>query len=319
MTDNLWSFAKSLLEYDSVKRWFTFIGTGSQPTKDLYLLALARFVRSTGKSPDELIKEREGDMRSDDRLVKYRYEEVLKEAFAAWEAEGKSRATCCVFFAAVKSFFKGNYTPLYARSPSVWPTKTFKVPNQEELRKMIEAATDPRIRLWILSQKDSGISGGDLVRLTYDKTESPVYGTVKEQLKSGQVPLHVNIMRGKFKEGGYYDTYLGEEAFDALQEAPSREGRIFDLSMRYVQDLIPKCAKKAGLKGPRVTPHAIRKYFNTYAKIGIRNYGATELLVEYWMGHSIGRVKGAYLAPPVEEQQKLYLSAYPTLRCLGSA
>jgi integrase len=310
---NLWSFAKSLQEQESVKRWFTFMGTGSEPTKELYLLALAKFVKFTGKTPDEMIKEREEDMSSKDRLVRYRYEETLKKAFADWEAEGKSRATCRTYFAAVKSFFKGNYTPLYEKSPSVWPTKVFKVPNQEELRRMIEVASDPRVKTWILSQKDSGISGGDLINLSYDETKSPIYGTVREQLKSGQVPLHLNIMRGKFKAGGYYDTYLGEEGFEALQEAPRREGRIFDMSMRYVQELVPKCARKAGLKGQRVTPHCIRKYFNTRMKLANVN----EVIVEYMMGHSIGRVKGAYFVPPAEELMKIYLSAYPNLKCLG--
>jgi len=115
---------------------------------------------------------------------------------------------------------------------------------------------------------------------------------------------------------GHYDTYFGEESFNFLQEAQPKD-RLFDISLRYVKDLLPKAAKKAGIKGPPVTTHCLRKYFNTYTKIGIRNYGATELLVEYWMGHSIGRTKGAYLAPPVEEQAKLYLTAYPMLRCLG--
>ena len=31
-----------------------------------------------------------------------------------------------------------------------------------------------------------------------------------------------------------------------------------------------------------------------------------ETLVEYWQGHSLGKVRGAYFIPPVQEQLRLY-------------
>ena len=175
------------------------------------------------------------------------------------------------------------------------------------------------MKLWIVSQKDSGISGGDLIGMNLE-SESSTYGTIHDQLKSGQVPLHVTVMRGKVPTAGFYDAFFGEEVYDSLQQAEIKE-RIFDLSIRYVQILLPKYARQAGVKGPQITPHSLRKYFNTYTKIGVRNYGATEALVEYWMGHSLGKTRGAYFtgaaAPPVEEQQKIYLSAYPMLQIMG--
>ena len=43
--------------------------------------------------------------------------------------------------------------------------------------------------------------------------------------------------------------------------------------------------------------HGQRKYFNTWMKLARLN----ETLVEYWMGHSLGKVRGAHFIPPVKE------------------
>jgi len=317
-----------LESYDSVKRWLSYLKTdktGSEGTVYLYLLYLERWCDFMGKNPDELNADRMEDMKKTTLAERSRVEQQLRVAFNNMEVSsyktpgGKeraySRAYCGAFFSAIKSFYYQNFNPLFIKKPSTWPTRLKKVPNRHELRAIWEQA-DPRMKLWIVSQKDSGISGGDLIRLKFESA-STAYGTIHEQLKSGQVPMHATIMRGKVPTAGFYDAFFGEEAFNALQEVEVRE-RIFDLSIRYVQVLLPKYARQAGVKGPPITPHALRKFFNTYTKIGVRNYGATELLVEYWMGHSLGRTKGAYLAPPIDEQQKIYLTAYPMLSILGS-
>jgi len=319
---------KKLKAFDSIKRWLDYLKTdktGSGETVNLYLLYLDRWTAFTGKSPDELIAERMADMSKTNFAERFRVEELLRAAFNDMEnvgyvtPKGKgrkySRAACGAFFSAVKSFYGSNFNPLHIKKPPVWPSKPVKVPNQRELRAIWDQA-DPRMKLWIVTQKDSGISGGDLIGLKLD-SESTAYGTIKDQLKSGQVPLHATVMRGKVPTAGFYDAFFGEEVYDSLQQSEIKE-RIFDLSIRYVQVLLPKYARQAGVKGPRITPHALRKFFNTYTKIGVRNYGATELLVEYWMGHSLGRTKGAYLAPPIEEQQKIYQSAYPMLAIMES-
>jgi len=324
---------ESLKGYDSVKRWLDYLRvdkTGSEGTVNLYLLSLDRWCDFMGKNPDEVISSRMEDMdpKKPDGTRKtipemFKHEGQLREAFNNMEAagyrtprgkeRGYSRAYCGAFFSAIKSFYGANFNPLTIKKPPTWPAGPKKVPNQRELGAIWEQA-DPLIKLWIVSQKDSGISGGDLIKLGLD-SESTAYGTINDQLKSGQVPLHATIMRGKVPTAGFYDAFFGEEAFNSLQEAEVKD-RVFDISIRYVQVLIQKYAKQAGVKGPPITPHSLRKFFNTYTKIGVRNYGATELLVEYWMGHSLGRTKGAYLAPPVEEQQKIYLSSYPMLAIL---
>jgi len=38
-----------------------------------------------------------------------------------------------------------------------------------------------------------------------------------------------------------------------------------------------------------------------------------ETLVEFMLGHSLGRVKGAYFVPPVMELRKVYTQYYPCI------
>ena len=63
---------------------------------------------------------------------------------------------------------------------------------------------------------------------------------------------------------------------------------------------------KAGLDW-KVSSHDLRKFFATNLKLARVNDPAfNETLIEYWQGHSLGKVKGAYFVPPVEEQLRLY-------------
>lgn len=57
-----------------------------------------------------------------------------------------------------------------------------------------------------------------------------------------------------------------------------------------------------------------RKFFNTQLTASRVNDPAfNDSLIEYWTGHSLGAVRGAYKAPSVEDQLRLYQMAEPRL------
>jgi len=69
-----------------------------------------------------------------------------------------------------------------------------------------------------------------------------------------------------------------------------------------------------------ITSYNLRKFFNTYMKLS----GVNESIVERWMGHSIGKVRSAYLITgsgeggqgtgiPVSKMAEIYMNAYPTI------
>ena len=120
----------------------------------------------------------------------------------------------------------------------------------------------------------------------------------------------MRLLRGKEKQIGQFDTFFGRMATQALKEyIATRKNlkpsdRLFLITARAVNKFLKTISFRAGLE---LTPssHDLRKYFNTRMKLA----GLNETLVEYWMGHSLGKVRGAYFIPPVEEQPHLYMHA----------
>jgi integrase len=159
-------------------------------------------------------------------------------------------------------------------------------------------------RAYTLCQAQSGLSVSDLLRVTY--------GDLEKQFENDADHIHLRLLRGKEKQLGFFDTFFGEMATEALKqylltrnglEGPSR---IFCCTARNVNSLLGRMSVRAGI-GWRVSSHDLRKFFATSLKLARVNDPAfNETLVEYWQGHSLGKVRGAYFVPPVEEQLCLY-------------
>jgi len=158
----------------------------------------------------------------------------------------------------------------------------------------------------VLCQAQSGLSVSDLLNLTW--------GDIKKQLDNGSDHIHLRLLRGKEKQLGFHDTFLGRRSVEALTEyLPTRKDseRLFPIRSRSVNRFLERASRGLGW---RVSSHDLRKFFSTSLKLARVNDPAfNESLIEYWMGHSLGRTKGAYLAPPVEDQLRLYKLAQQRL------
>ena len=297
----------SLDQYESVQRWLDRLRAKSAGRKTSTVRVFSHYLRMfcsriAHKRPDELIAERRFHLKSDDELVRRKHEELVTKFILELQEQGASSNTVSTAVGAVRSFYNANYVPLVGLVvPRGIPVRSFRIPNRTELKTVCEAA-DPLTRTWILCQKDCGISIADLLRLSLD-TPSPVYGTVKQQLREGRVPVHLHIVREKTATA--YDTFLGEDAVEALNEWQPSSSHIFPVIDKTVRNHLRRTSKTAKL-GYRLLPHSIRKYFNTYMKLS----GMNESLIEYLMGHSLGEVRGAYFVPPVEELAKVYMEHY---------
>jgi len=297
---------------ESVQRWLTKISkkSGSINTRRAYLHYLTRFSSFARLKPDELIAERVEDLKSNDRFRRRRAEERLDGWFSDLEKQGLSRNTCLLAYTAVRSFYKSSYVALEIdEAPSAWPSKLKPGLTREELGTLIEHSSKQVCRAYILCQVQSGLSVSDLLRL--------VSGDAESQLEKNYV--HLRLLRGKEKHLGFFDTFFGRMSTEALKEYLStRKGlegssRLFPYTARGVNMFLERLSRKAGISF-KVSSHDLRKYFATNLKIARVNDPAfNETLIEYWQGHSLGKVKGAYFIPPVEEQLRLYKLAEPRL------
>ena len=145
-----------------------------------------------------------------------------------------------------------------------------------------------------MCQAQSGLGVSDLLGLTY--------GHVRQQLDDGKDHIHLRLLRGKEKQLGYFDTFFGAQAVGYLRKyVESRkslhdEDRLFPISPRGCNKVLETLSKRAKLPFT-VSTHLLRKFFNTYMKLGVGSD-----YVELWMGHSIGRVKGSYMMGSPEAQ-----------------
>jgi len=263
-------------------------------------------------TPEGLIAEREHDLRETDMFRRRRAEERLdswfmhlKEARSPRTGNKYARTTLVAAYNAVRSFYKANYVGLFVEdAPSAWPTKNKPALTRGDLGELLGVARHPMHKAHILCQAQSGLSVSDLLKVTY--------GDVAKQLQSNVEYIHLRLLRGKERQLGFFDTFLGRMSVESLRRYLStREGlkesnRLFPCTARNVNSFLHRLSVRAGL-GWRVSSHDLRKYFATSLKLARVNDPAfNESLIEYWQGHSLGKVKGAYFLPPVEEQLRLY-------------
>jgi intein/homing endonuclease len=130
----------------------------------------------------------------------------------------------------------------------------------------------------------------------------PTITRVRPDVKGLYTRLHRSMNR----------TFVIEDYFGTKIRAIENihyKGKVYDLSVD--DDTSYVCQ---GL----VVHNSMRKVFNTYMKLA----GVNEAIVEVMMGHSIGRVRGAYLQTgsgssgigiPISKLVEAYMQAYPTI------
>jgi integrase len=265
-------------------------------------------------TPDELVEEREREkgIQEKDMFRRRRAEDKLDGWFAHLKEKESPRTvkkyarnTVVAAYNAIRSFYKANYVELRVdEAPSASPSKNKPGLTREELGELLRAACQPMHKAYTLCQAQSGLSVSDLLRVTY--------GDVAQQVENGAVHIHLRLLCGKEKQLGWFDTFIGRMTAEALTPYLQSKAKLEDLSplfpctARSVNSFLGRMSVRAGL-GWKVSSHDLRKYFATNLKLARANDPAfNETLIEYWQGHSLGKVKGAYFVPPVEEQLRLY-------------
>lgn len=315
--------------YESVKRWYTKLQAKSRSmdfsksqTKRAATYWLKVYCQFTGKSPDTIIAERTKQLENQEIIVRRKHEEIFEKFITHLQTTkntlGKPYSSGSISTATglVRSFYKSNYIALI-EVPTVRPqlVRAYKVPETKDVKKMVEIADD-EMRAWILSQFNSSLGNADLLALRMD-TLSSEFGTIKTQLKKGVCPIHVEIHRQK--TGERTDSFFGPNAIEALNNYVNlnSRGALFRISVRTIQDKVKRLSIKSKVATEKVpvTPYGLRRGFNTLMKLA----GMNEAIAERMMGHSITKVRSAYLVTgetgdikgiPISKLAEVYMQCY---------
>ncbi len=162
----------------------------------------------------------------------------------------------------------------------------------------------------------SGLSLKDLLVLNY--------GDIKNEFETGEKRICLDLVR--IKTDTPHMTFIGEYAYERLKKYLKVRGRLkpedslFPVSERTVhyrfrivaRELIRKMRERIKY-GPHTwnpcSPHSLRTAFRTL----LRDAGAPEEYVEFWMGHNIGDIRKTYTMHSRDGWRKIYMKYEPAI------
>lgn len=224
-------------------------------------------------------------------------------------------STAATYFTAAVGLINANVpssAEIHPKTPKAY-SRSIPPITIEDLR-IVRNIADERERAFIDLLKDTGISRADAVRLTYED--------VKKAIEDSNVRFY-RIDMYREKEHVEYETWLGPNAIESLRiyfdirrrlgEHITDESWVFalkgsnqPLEPPSLTAVLKRLSHRTGID---ITPHKLRKFFETYMTAG----GAHPLVAKYWMGHRIKTsrdVEAAYIIPPENVQRDQYMKAY---------
>jgi len=314
--EKIWKWAE---QFDSVKYWLKTLANRSEGTKELYVYNFKFFCDYVGKNPDELIKQRDSDLKAKDPRDKYKIENNVKAYMATLERKGESFGSRNAKYAAIRSFFEQNYRKLDGLKRTDAPTGENigkRIPEKSEVKAAMNVAKCLRDRALISFAKDCGWRLGDIARLNWGELEDLGDGfwhfkkiTQKRKVRAfGFIGPETTKLMKLYRSQRERGTLRGKRGIppetirnsSPLFVAQSKGFKA--LVVTQMIRIISKAFKDADLTD--LSGHSLRKYFETSLedpKLHIRTN---------WIKRYIGKKISASMEPYVEKRVKKLLEAY---------
>jgi len=240
-------------------------------TRKEYRHGLQKFSAWFGKTPDQILKMRQEDLKSEDRFQRKRFERELEKFHAHLKEQGFGTNTCRTVCLGLRQFFRYYEVPILVRrgsevGKSIVTEKTYPL-TIEDLRKMF-AVADLRQRVILSMAKDLALRIKDFLNIK--KADLPDLQT--------EPPVAFDVMTEK--EEVLAKGHLSAETVEMLKlYLPTVKDKanpyLFGTNGHGPMDEdtlgwnLKQLAQKAGLvipKGKRLTFHAFRKLFISTGK-----------------------------------------------------
>lgn len=300
----------------------------SDATREKYRSYFLKFCEWIGKTPDQLVEQREKDLKGEDPKEQRRIESSLKGFVAFLGREGSSVSTQQVAYAAVRSFFEMHYQPLRMRRGEYPSGEALgsRVATKEDIKKLLEDAS-LRIRAMLLFLKDTGLRVSDVVALKY--------GDLAEGLEGDEKFISLSLVTKKNKTVA--KTFVGPEAIETLKEyfverrqgtrnippeeikpdSPlfrTRSPKVKAMTRSGMSSTIVYHAQKLGING-QFSAHSFRKYFQTQLEAA----GVNSNWIDQMIGHRLINSRDSYSLPADQQLKEAYTKAYKHLRVFKDA
>ncbi len=317
--------APSAMQY-----WQSELANKEEGTKQRYLEYFNEFLSFVGRTPDELVVQRQQDLINPDRKIQRRIESLLLAFLAKKKAEGYAVATRQIYFASIRSFFEIHYFPLIMRKGD-YPTGDSNGVKRATKEAILKALNNKHqrnkltIKAIMLFIKDSGLRVSDVRRLNY--------GDIAKQLEKGETLIQINVITEKTNL--LAKTFIGEESIQALKEyldarkQGSKDTRHVEPEIitkdsplfkvwskgevkRYSRHSLSSLMRAAfeSVNEDRMSAHSLRKKLQT----DLEKAGVNSNWIDQILGHQLINSRDAYSLPTDEELREAYFRAYQFIR-----
>jgi len=310
-----------------MKYWLDETLSKEPATRKLYLRNFTKFSQWLNKTPDEILEQRQKNLRSTDPKIQRTIESYLIKFLADQKKEGYAPATLQVVFASVRSFFEIHYVPLRMRRGDYPKGESLGVrrANKKAILKAVENKRNRNkisLKAMILFLKDSGLRVSDARLLNY--------GDIQIPLERGDEIIPITMITQKSKIVA--KTFIGKEAIDALKEylKARRKGnrRIPPEPITAKSPLFRTWIGKEVKRIPResfcsnvrqaflrigeanVSAHSLRKFLQTNLEVA----GVNVNWIDQMLGHRLINSRDAYSKPTDEQLKEAYAKAYPQIK-----
>ena len=314
---------KELLQYESVQYWLEGL---SETTKEKCLTQFPIFLEyleaeGLTTNPDEILKQRVQDLKSEDRKTRRRWEHIVKtwyvKLYHEAEEAGKSTLTPVTYLNRVQSFFSRNEVPLrFKKKELPKPTKKIKMLpfTIEDMKIMYEQCESLRNKALLLTSMQTGLSEIDVCSLNIEDVPG-FYKKLKEP------PVYIQGYRHKTKVP--YQTCIGEDACLCIErmlrarENPEK-GPLFlshkgeRLTTRFMHEALNTEAKKLMRAGYKQFKDFETRHLRDLFNDAVARAKLSQKVEDRLLGHKLPGARGDYMLSPSTITEG-YLTAYAYL------
>ena len=306
----------------SLEQWYNELSTQSEVTFKLYSGYFNDFCKFINQTPDQILKQRIQDDKSQHKPTKRRYETLFKEYLKHKKQQSFKQTTLQTIYASIRSFFELHDYPLKMRRKD-YPkgkAKGVRRATKEHILKLLDKyPNDKRLTAIIMTINDTGLGVSDLRKLNCE----PFLNTNKN------IILYHTLRQ---KTGDTIKTFFAEESINAIKEyIKHRKKGTRKLKPETITPDTPLFIKHQNGKPTRIdrtdlstiiqhafqqtgeqhlSAHSIRKKTQTCLEKG---HMPTNW-IDQILGHNLINSRDAYSLSTDEELQEAYEKAYHQIR-----
>lgn len=310
-----------------VARYLKRSHSGSAASLATYVYDLNKFFNWIKEEPDQTYSSLLNPDLSPNYVELKRFKIKVEDFVDTLQARGQANKTIRKWFGCFRTWLKVNELPrIHVDLPPRIVIYHDRSPTPEELSKWIGAA-GLRERVAISFMALGGFRPNTLAKLRYRH--------VRQDLEKGVTPVHIHVEE-RITKGQYgdYDTFIGKEAVDYLEDylnyrrrgspcekIPAEEihgespvlrafkRKVEPMTLVAIKRVITSALLKSGLvkKGPKrreLRPYSLRKYFHT----NLASAGVHRDYIDYFMGH-VTPTYNSIKSKGIEFLRQVYLSS----------